>query len=158
LAASLFLAVTLGAAFGLGYLSWLSEQLVRSTARDGAAQQAEMMEEAHNYFSEVVESIKHQGYEVSHDPRTKGRAKGVIDVVVPARFAINLGQHIGDKSASGVQVRLYSDYPFRSRRDGGPQDEFGSEALAYLKDHPEEAFWRFGDYQGRPAIRYAVAR
>src|SRR5262249_17799901 len=124
LAASLFLAVTLGAAFGLGYLSWLSEQLVRSTAREGAAQQAEVMEEAHNSFSEVVEHIKHQGYEVTHDPRTKGRPKGVVDVEVPARFAINLGQQISDKSASGVQVRLYSDYPFRTRADGGAWDEF----------------------------------
>ena len=50
--------MTLGSAFGLAYLSWLSEQLVRSTARESTAQQAEMMEEAHNHFSTVVESIK----------------------------------------------------------------------------------------------------
>jgi serine/threonine protein kinase len=158
LAASLFLAVTLGSAFGLVHLSRLSAQLVRSTALEGAAQQAEMMEEAHNHFSTVVESIKHQGYEVSHDPRTQGRGKGVIDIEVPARFAINLGVQISKKSASGVQVRMYSNYPFRSRKDGGPPDEFARESLAYLEEHPEESFSRFEDYQGRPVLRYAVAR
>jgi tRNA A-37 threonylcarbamoyl transferase component Bud32 len=158
LAASLFLAVSLGAAFGLGHLSWLSEQLVRSTAREGAAQQAEMMEEAHNYFSTVVESIKHQGYEVSHDPRRKVHSKGVIDVEVPARFAINLGERIGNKSESGVRVRLYSHYPFRSRKDGGPWDSFENESLDYLEDHPEESFSRFEDSPNGPVLRYAIAR
>jgi serine/threonine protein kinase len=158
LAVGLLLAVSLGSACGLAYLSWLSESLVRSTAREGAAQQAEMMVEAHNYFSSVVESIKQQGYEVSHDPKTRGRAKGVVDIEVPALFAKNLGQQISDKSAEGVQVRLYSNYPFRSRRNGGPPDDFAREALASLEDQPEEPFWRFEDYQGRPVLRYAVAR
>src|SRR5262249_7802031 len=135
-----------------------SEQLVRSTAREGAAQQAEMMVEAHNYFSAVVESLKRQGYEVSHDPSTKGHKKGVIDVEVPARFAINLGQQISEKSESGVQIRLYSHHPFRSRKDGGPPDAFASEALAALAARPEEALWRFEDHEGRPVLRYAVAR
>src|SRR5262249_57161674 len=96
LAASLFLAVSLGTGVGLAHLSRLSGQLVRSTALEGAAEQAEMMEQAHNDFSEEVESIKHQGYEVSHDPRTKGRTKGVVKIKVPARFAIDLGRHISD--------------------------------------------------------------
>ena len=153
LAASLFLAVFLGSAFGLAYLSWLSEQLVRSTARRSAAQQAEMMEQAHNDFSEVVESIKRQGYKVSHDPGARG-----IGIPVPARFAIDLGRHISDRSESGVQVRLYSNYPFRTRADGGPWDAFEEEALAYFDDHPDGAFWRFEEREGRPVLRYAVPR
>jgi adenylate cyclase len=157
-AAGLFLAVTLGSGLGLGYLSWLSEQLVRSTAHESTAQQAEMMEEAHNHFSTVVDSIKHQGYAVSHDPRKRGGTRGVVDVEAPARFAINLGEQISDKSKSGVQVRLYSNYPFRSRSDGGPWDRFEEESLEALKDNPDEPFWRFEDYQGRPVLRYAVAR
>jgi eukaryotic-like serine/threonine-protein kinase len=159
LAASLFLAVFLGSAFGLAYLSWLSEQLVRSTARRSAAQQAEMMEQAHDDFSEVVESIKRQGYLVSHDPvPPAGGAKKVVQIKVPARFAIDLGKHIGEKSESGVRVRLYSKYPFRTRTDGGPRDAFEEEALAYLGEHPDEAFWRFEDHEGRPVLRYATAR
>jgi adenylate cyclase len=117
-----------------------------------------MMEEAHNHFSGVVERIKRQGFAVSHDPRTRGRTKGTVDVEVPARFAINLAEQISRKSESGVQVRMYSHHPFRSRRDGGPPDQFGQEALAWLEEHPEEAFWRFEDYQGGPVLRYAVAR
>ena len=32
-----------------------------------------------------------------------------------------------------MQVRLYSDYPFKSRKDGGPKDEFERQALALLR-------------------------
>ena len=38
---------------------------------------------------------------------------------VPATFTIELGQQLGEKNVSGVQIRLYSDYPFRERKDGG---------------------------------------
>jgi serine/threonine protein kinase len=158
LAASLFLAVSLGSGFGLIHLSRVSAQLVRSTARESAAQQAEMMEEAHNHFSTVVEAIKKQGYAVSHDPRPRPGSKGVIDVEVPARFVINLADLVSEKSASGVRVRMYSHYPFRSRRDGGPQDTFERMSLDYLEEHPDESFSRFEEYEGRPVLRYAIAR
>jgi hypothetical protein len=55
-------------------------------------------------------------------------------------------------------VRHYSDYPFRSRKDGGPKDDEEREALAWLRDHPDEPFARFEDYQGRQVLRYYTAR
>jgi hypothetical protein len=57
-----------------------------------------------------------------------------------------------------VQVRLYSDYPFRWRPDGGPKDDFERAALARLRQNPTTPYYRFEAFQGRPSLRYATAR
>jgi hypothetical protein len=58
-----------------------------------------------------------------------------------------------------MEVRHYSDYPFRSRSGGGPQDEFEREALRYLRAHPEERMYaHFEDYRGKPSLRFAAPR
>jgi serine/threonine protein kinase len=142
LAAGLLVAVSLGSAFGLAYLSWLSDHLMHSSALDSAAQQAEMLEEVNNHYSDIVFSQGPKG----------------ANLEVPARFTINLGQLIREHGGTGVQVRLYSDYPFATRKDGGPHDEFERQALQRLRQSPEEPFYRFEDFEGRPSLRYAYAR
>ena len=120
--ASLLVAVTLGSAFGLWHLSFLSEYLVRSTAIEGAAQQSEMLDVvmAH-YSSEVVERVQSRGIAVTHDYASKNGA-----IPLPYTFTIDAGQKVG-------VFRIYSDYPFRSRSDGGPRDDFERDALAKLR-------------------------
>jgi serine/threonine protein kinase len=154
-AAGMLVAVSLGSAFGLGYLSWLSKQLVRSAALESAAQQAEMLEQVNNHYSSIVDAVKRQGVEVAD--RVSGKA-GAVELEVPARFTINLGRLLSECSTSGMQIRLYSDYPFRTRTDGGPQDDFEREALEHLRQDPNEPVHRFEDFQGRPYLRFAVAR
>jgi len=73
-------------------------------------------------------------------------------------MTIDLAQHINARSESGVQVRLYSDHPFRFRTDGGPKDNFERDALARLRENPDTPVHIFEDYQGRPTLRYAIAR
>jgi serine/threonine protein kinase len=154
LAAGLLLAVSLSSAFGLWELSRLSEYLVRTSALESAAQQSEILDEVNNVYSaEVVERVKLKGVEATHD-----YAERKDTIPLPATLTIDLGKHVSARSESGVQVRLYSDYPFRSRRDGGPKDDFEREALAWLPHHPAEPFYRFEEYQGRPVLRYATAR
>jgi tRNA A-37 threonylcarbamoyl transferase component Bud32 len=154
LAASLLLAVSLGSAVGVGHLSLLSEQLVRSTALEGAAQQSEMLDVVNAlYSSEVVDRLQSHGIVVTHDYATR---KGAIPL--PATFTIESGLRIGERSKTGVQFRLYSDFPFRSRKDGGPRDDFERAALVDLGRNPERPFYRFEGYQGRPSLRYATAR
>src|SRR5262249_41641876 len=152
-AASLLVAVSLGSASGLWHLSALSEHLVRSTALTSAAQHSEMLEAVNTIYSGVVERVKPEGIEAVHDyvhrPGT---------VPLPATLTIVLGQYLSARSPSGMQVRLYSDYPFRSRTEGGPQDDFERQALRHLRRTPDEAYYRFEDFQGRTALRYATAR
>jgi eukaryotic-like serine/threonine-protein kinase len=153
-AASLLIAVSLGSAVGLWHLSTLSSQLVQSTAIEGAAQQAEMLEVVNAFYtSEVVDRVQPHGIVVTDDYATK---KGAIPL--PVVFLIESGQRIGEKSKSGMFVRLYSDHPFRSRKDGGAHDQFERDALAGLRQHPDDPVFRFEVYKDRPSLRYAAAR
>jgi len=158
-ATSLLLAVSLGSAFGLVHLSLLSERLVRSTALESAAQQAEMLEHVNNHYSAIVDSLKRQGMrqgvKIVHDPPAK---KNELELEVPARFTINLGRLISHQGDTGMQVRLYSDSPFYSRKDGGPADQFERTALRRLRQDPDEPFYSFEEFEGRPVLRYAIAR
>ena len=90
---------------------------------------------------------------VTHDYANRQGA-----IPLPATMTIVLGQHISDRSQSGVQVRLYNDLPFRKRPNGTPQDEFEWQALA--NSEPTRAHRSTGSRrcQGRPVLRYATAR
>ena len=145
--AGLLLALTLGSAVGLWHLSRLNERLVQSTALEGAAQQAEMLEGVNDLYSDVVERVKQDGVPVTHD---YVKQKGAIPL--PARMTIDLAQHINKRSESGVQVRLYSDYPFKFRTDGGAKDDFERDALARLRENPDKPVYRFEDNKGRPTL------
>jgi serine/threonine protein kinase len=153
-AAGLLLAVTLGSASGLWHLTSLSEHLMRSAALESAAQQSEMLYEVNNFYSaDVVDRVGRAGVAATHDYRDRPGA-----IPLPATLTIELGKHISEKSVSGMQVRLYSDKPFRTRKDGGPKDDFEREALERLQQNPDDPVYRFEDFQGRPSLRYATAR
>jgi serine/threonine protein kinase len=153
-AASLLVAVSLGSAFGLWHLSLLSKQLVQSTALEGAAQQAEMLDIVNAlYSSEVVDRVQSHGVVVTHDYAAKNGA-----IPLPATFTIESGLRIGERSKTGMLFRLYSDYPFRSRKDGGPHDDFERSALEDLRRNPDDPVYRFETFRDRPSLRYATAR
>ncbi len=147
-AASLLAAVTLGSAVGLWHLTRLSEHLVRLTAMESAAQQSEMLEVVNNlYSSKVVDRLQSHGVVVTHDYAARNGA-----IPLPATFTIESGQEIGRHSKTGMLFRLYSDWPFRSRKDGGPHDEFERMALAGLRDHPDAPVYRFRSFPGTSVI------
>ena len=106
-AASLLFAVSLGSAVGLWHLSLLSEQLVRSTALESAAQQSEMLDVVNAlYSSQVVDRVQSHGIVVTHDYATKNGA-----IPLPATFTIESGERIGERSKTGMLFRLYSEFP-----------------------------------------------
>ncbi len=148
MAASLLFAVSLGSAVGLWHLSRLSEQLVESTALESAAQQAEMLDIVNAlYTSQVVERVQSHGIVVTHDYASKNGA-----IPLPATFTIESGERIGERSKTGMRFRLYSDYPFRSRKDGGPHDDFERVALADLRRNPDTPFYRFEVFDEPPVV------
>jgi serine/threonine protein kinase len=153
LAASLLVAVSVGSVAGLWHLSTLSSQLVRSSALDSAAQVSEMLVIVNEDYSKIVDRLYPQQIEVTHDYVGKPKA-----IPLPATLTIDLGNHISQKSASGMRVRLYSDHPFRTRKDGGPKDRFEREALRRLINNPDTPFWSFEEVDDRPSLRYATAR
>lgn len=154
IAASLLLTISLGSIFGLWHLSMLSEQLVRSTAIESAAQQSEMLDVVNALYSaQVVDRIQGHGIAVTHDYTSRDAA-----IPLPATFTIESGEQIGKRSKTGMLFRLYSDHPFRSRADGGAHDAFERSALAQLRNAPDVPVVRFEEFRNRPALRYATAR
>lgn len=141
-----------GAAATLWQLSHLSSNLVESGALHGTSLYADSLTELRTFYaSQIVERVKPQGIEVTHDYATKQGA-----IPIPATFSIEFGKLVS-KKGSGMQVRLYSDHPFPSRKDGGAGDDFEKEALLQLRKHPDKPFFRFEDFQGRPSLRYGTA-
>jgi hypothetical protein len=150
--ASLLVAVTVGSALGVWRFSKMSEDLVRASALEGAAQQSEMLHEINAvYSSEVADRVR--GVPVTHDYIDRPGA-----IPLPATLIIKFGRQITDRSLTGIQVRLYNDVPFRPRPDGVPRDDFEWDALSRLRVDPDTPVYRFEDQDGRPVLRYATTR
>jgi hypothetical protein len=153
-AASLLLTVTLGSASAVWYLSRLSQSLVRMTALEGAAQQTEVFDRLNDFYSaRVADPAKRGGVRVSHAYLFQPGS-----IPPPATLTIDLGDYISANSDRGIQVRLYSDLPFRPRTDGGVRDDFERRALEHLRQEPAEPYYQFESDGGRTVLRYATAR
>lgn len=150
----LVLAVLIVATTALAYwqLSQLQDKLVAAMAVQGTRLQAEVLEELRSlYTSEVVEKVRGHGIDVSHDFEGKDKT-----IPLPASLTIELSRRMTERG-SGLRMRLYSEYPFPWRKDGGPHDAFERDALAALKKNPKQPFYRIEQLQGQPVLRYAVA-
>jgi PAS domain S-box-containing protein len=127
-------------------------QLSHAYPLQGTALQVLTLQEFRGLYStEVVERVRALGVEATHDYLGNDRA-----IPLPATLTTELGERLS-KSRPGAHIRLYSDQPFPWRADGGPRDAFEREAIATLRQRPDEAFFRFEEFQGRPSLRYAVA-
>ncbi|HUG91800.1 MAG TPA: protein kinase [Planctomycetaceae bacterium] len=152
LAASLFLAVLVGSAAGLWHLSSLSERFVEETALESARMEAEMLQQVNTFYSDVINRLDWRKIEVTHEYATK---PGTLPL--PATFTIDAGERIS-RADSGMQVRLYSDHPWRA--NGGPRTDFERQALAVLQHRTAAgvanlAYYEFGETDGRRVLRYA---
>ncbi len=150
---ALLLTVVLTLAGGLWHLARLSDRLVQSAAIEGAAFEAQTLEAVQDFYSSVVVDKVKDVVPVTH---RYAMVHGAIPV--PATFTIDLGEHLRQMQSTGMFARLYSDYPFKHRKGGGPKDDFEAAALRELRQNPETPFYRFESYEGRPSLRYAAAR
>jgi hypothetical protein len=151
-AAALLGAVSVGSLAGLLYLSSLAEYFVQQTALESARMQSEVLDVENELYSEIVQRLEENHIEVTHDWDHKPRA-----VPLPATFTIEASRRMTCNDA-GMQVRLYSDFPFPWREDGGPRDRFEELALSTLRQNPDQPFYEFTELDGRPTLRFATAR
>jgi hypothetical protein len=137
-------------------LSLLSARLVRSSALESAAQQAELLEEANNEYSRIVTRIEQAHYPVN---KTVPPTPGTVPLSIPATFLHDVGEQLAQTSKTGVKVRQYSDYPYPWRTDGGPRDDFERAALLRLRlSKGQETVHEFTEVGGQRVVRYAQAR
>ena len=137
-------------------LSLLSARLVRSSALESAAQQAELLEQANNQYSLIVQRVEQAHYPVN---KMVPPTPDTVPLSIPATFLHDVGEELHQDSKTGIQVRQYSDYPFPWRNDGGPHDDFEREALLRLRQsNGQETVHDFTEIDGEPVVRYAQAR
>lgn len=158
LAASLLLAVTLGSTVGFLYLSYLSKYFVRETALASVRMEADMLETINAYYSEeVVDGLdrKQLKVAVSHDYLSRRDA-----LPLPVVFTKDAGKRISE-GQSGMQVQLYSDFPWRDQDLS--KDAFQRRALASLNGvlnsgGTDLSYHEFTERGGEPVVRYARAQ
>jgi PAS domain S-box-containing protein len=142
----------LGLAGAVGVLPYLSTKFSNSLALEEAKRYTLALSEFRSlYTSEVVARVAGHGIQITHDYLER---EGSIPL--PATFSILLGERL-EALEEGGQVRLYSEYPFPWRKDGGPRDDFEREALRQLKQNPTKPYYRFGEWNGHAVLRYATA-
>ena len=98
--------------------------------------------------------VKAHGIDVTHDYKSKEGA-----IPLPATFAIELGENIGEKQ-NGNEVLLYSPYPFPWRKEESAHTfnrAFSKEAWAFLTENPKQTFSRFESHEGKDVLRFAKA-
>jgi serine/threonine protein kinase len=137
-------------------LSLLSARLVRSSALESAAQQAELLEQANNQYSLIVQRVEQAHYPVN---KMVPPTPNTVPLSIPATFLHDVAQELQKDSKTGIQIRQYSDYPFPWRTDGGPHDDFEREALVRLRQSNGQATVHdFTEIDNEPVVRYAQAR
>jgi hypothetical protein len=137
-------------------LSLLSQRLVRSSALDSAAQQADLLEHASNQYSLIVQRVEQAHYPVN---KMVPPTPDTVPLSIPATFLHDIGEELHEDSMTGIQVRQYSDYPFPWRSGGGPHDEFERQALLRLRQSEgRQTVHEFTQLGGEPVVRYAQAR
>lgn len=151
------MAVVLLFSLAMAGLLWqmfsLSDEVARGLVLQGAELQSVTMEEIRQYYSsEVVAHLQGiDGVEISHEYRTKNHG-----IPLPATMSIELGKRLSEK-LSGLQVKLYSDYPYPWRVDDGTRDVFEKDALGWLRQHPDQPYYRFEQVGNVWSLRYAKA-
>ena len=153
LAASVMFAVVVGSIVGFTHLARLSTWFVQETALDSARMEADMLERINRYYSEeVVGRLNWDEIEVTHEYADMTNA-----VPLPATFTIDAGDRIST-NAAGMQVRLYSDYPWRE--NGGPKTDFERAALDILQTRAtaSEPTLEYHKFPNEPLVQYARAQ
>ncbi len=144
----------IGVGMALSSMNHLSHNLIETHALQNATLSARAINQSRIFYSEeVVDRLRSvEGLTITHNYQKKDKA-----IPIPATYTIEIGSQLTAESP-GSLFRLYSDYPFPSRQaEGGARDVFEQEALDYLKQHPEQTFFRIENYQGQTAFRYAEA-
>jgi hypothetical protein len=160
LAVSVLAAVLIGSAVGLLYLSSLSEYFVRQTALESARLETNMLDEVWRFYSDEISDIDPH---TSNIAITENYRHVHPSLPLPATFAIDLGERISRRSP-GMEVRVFSRYPWPTRKVGGPQSEFDLAALEWLEtrakptDDPPAEFTHFVDEAGQRKLLYYSAR
>lgn len=131
----------------------LTGQYSREIALRDAVRFHNAINEFRDYYSTaVVANLRAADIEITHDYHYKDSA-----VPLPATLTRELGQNISESNASSMA--FYSDHPFPWRDTTMiDSDPFMTDALTYLRQNPDEVYYRFeaAGSSSQPVLRYAT--
>jgi len=129
-----------------------SERISEQIAIDDAKNFSSSVAEFRNFYAKhILPPLRLKDITITHNYQDVPGS-----VPLPATFAKEFGRFLAREDAS-YQVRLYSDLPFSWSKTGGVHDDFEKQAMAFLKDNPDETFLRFEREEGQTILRFAVA-
>ncbi len=132
----------------------LAQQINKDAAESYAAVFVQALDKFRSlYGTDVVNRVENHGILVTAD---YANHEGAIPI--PSTLGIEISQQI-TQPGSGIQARLYSDYPFPTRKDGGPHNNFETEALVRLRVEPDKSvpYIAYANINGRLSLQYAHA-
>ncbi len=138
------------------YVAWFTytsaQQVVDSFVMDMARKQAQSVTHFRNFYStEILPRARTSGATVTHEYKETNNG-----LPLPATLMIDLGHYLS-KQEEGHSVQLYSSLPFPWRVDERKLDDFQTEALAHLREFPDQPYMRKAEVKGVQVLRYAQA-
>jgi class 3 adenylate cyclase len=152
--ATLAILFTVGMLLILANLYNLAMQINKQTAEQYAANLVLSLSKFRSlYGTDVVDRVQNYGILVTADYANHEAA-----IPIPSTLGIEISQQITGAS-SNIQARLYSDYPFPSRTDGGAHTDFEKTALTRLRAQKDTSapYIQYSNIDGRLSLEYAQA-
>ena len=131
LAVGLVVSLLFGTATGFLYLTNVSDYFIRQTALESARLETQMLDEFWRHYSAEVDAYNAKQKKLQESTPFH---RPPLSMTLPATMAIELGNRIS-RTTPGMEIRVFSRYPWPDRTDGGPQDEYESAALDWLEQH-----------------------
>jgi adenylate cyclase len=149
------LAMTIVLGVGLGQLSQSAENLIRTRATEDAENQAKLILEALECYSEVVSGAQRRGITPNPEFNFRSNREGIPH---PFAFLMELTERLGRKEDRTFVMRIYSDWPWLNRARAGPAslDAWEKEALGKLRADPTVPVKEVVEEAGGPTFRYAA--
>ncbi len=133
------------------FIPQINKQRALDTAINNATETIYQYKTLRSYYTKnVISKINSQSnLQATFDHKIRKKA-----VPLPATLILELGDLLSKKK--GLQIRLYSAFPFPGRKDR-KLDDFAVEALEYFKTNPDDAFVKTDLSKGNEIVRVAIA-
>ncbi|MGC9385682.1 MAG: PAS domain S-box protein [Hydrogenovibrio sp.] len=142
---------------GIAFVFWQNylenQQVNQNVALEDAKNFAVSVVKYRNFYAkQILPGLVKRGVPITHD--FKQHPDGAAPL--PATFAKEFGRYLS-AGRDGYKVKLFSDQPFDWSPDSHQLDAFEADAMAFLREHPQESFWRIETLGGQAILRFARA-
>ncbi len=128
----------------------LAEMMLKDAATQSMRVKFQTLDAFDRYYSRIiVPRATAAGAQLTHDFERNPR-----DLPFPATFMKDVAEWLGDNDPQ-QEYRIYSDYPFPFRKNGGPVDAFETEALTKLRTNDTSEIFEFEERPNGLRLRAA---